>query len=410
MTTFWNVSLRHIFCLSITLAVVSVTVVARCVAQPPWTVVVLYPSGDGFSEAVCVREQQGGYAKISGSYHAILWDGSSQKWIDLAPPGSQHSNVSGMDAGFQAGAVQTGPGVTYAAMWRGSATSVVSLHPQGALSSYCTDVHGSVQVGTTLLPGNLYHASLWMGTPESWVDLNPIDSPGSDATGVHDGVQVGYAYFEVPNYGSFLHAGLWKGTAESWVDLHPPKYKVMESYARGVHNGQQVGSFYNVGTHQACMWEGAAESFKFIHPAGYSSSGAWGVYNGIQVGGVYKPSTARACLWRGTAESMELLPWPSTGFWLGCGAYAIYQDDKKTSIVGWGQDYFTNEVKALLWTRLNAAPCKPDCDASGELNIDDFICFQTTYAIGDMAADCDGDGQLLIDDFICFQTAYAIGC
>jgi hypothetical protein len=27
--------------------------------------------------------------------------------------------------------------------------------------------------------------------------------------------------------------------------------------------------------------------------------------------------------------------------------------------------------------------CYPDCDGSGNLNIDDFICFQTFYALGD---------------------------
>ena len=58
----------------------------------------------------------------------------------------------------------------------------------------------------------------------------------------------------------------------------------------------------------------------------------------------------------------------------------------------------------------DGSPCVPDCDANGTLNINDFVCFQTTFAIGDLAADCDGDGQLLIDDFLCFQTAFAIGC
>ncbi len=56
------------------------------------------------------------------------------------------------------------------------------------------------------------------------------------------------------------------------------------------------------------------------------------------------------------------------------------------------------------------APCYPDCDASGDLSIDDFICFQTFFAIGDPYADCDGSGDLGIDDFICFQTFYALGC
>jgi hypothetical protein len=54
--------------------------------------------------------------------------------------------------------------------------------------------------------------------------------------------------------------------------------------------------------------------------------------------------------------------------------------------------------------------CYPDCDASGLLNIDDFVCFQTFYAIGDPSADCDESGTLNIDDFICFQTYYSIGC
>ncbi len=54
--------------------------------------------------------------------------------------------------------------------------------------------------------------------------------------------------------------------------------------------------------------------------------------------------------------------------------------------------------------------CYPDCDQSGSLDIDDFICFQTLYAIGDPTADCDQSGELNIDDFICFQTLYAIGC
>lgn len=54
--------------------------------------------------------------------------------------------------------------------------------------------------------------------------------------------------------------------------------------------------------------------------------------------------------------------------------------------------------------------CFPDCDLSGSLNIDDFVCFQTRYAVSDLKADCTADGALTIDDFICFQTAFAVGC
>jgi hypothetical protein len=54
--------------------------------------------------------------------------------------------------------------------------------------------------------------------------------------------------------------------------------------------------------------------------------------------------------------------------------------------------------------------CYADCDGSGELDIDDFICFQTLFGFNDPAADCDESGELDIDDFICFQTAFGIGC
>ncbi len=57
-----------------------------------------------------------------------------------------------------------------------------------------------------------------------------------------------------------------------------------------------------------------------------------------------------------------------------------------------------------------AGGCYPDCDGDTVLSIDDFICFQTYFAIGDPYGDCDGDTVLSIDDFICFQTYFAIGC
>ncbi len=69
--------------------------------------------------------------------------------------------------------------------------------------------------------------------------------------------------------------------------------------------------------------------------------------------------------------------------------------------------------EAIQWVIDNLAggnPCYPDCDASGALDIDDFICFQTLYALNDLTADCDASGFLDIDDFVCFQTYFAIGC
>ncbi len=54
--------------------------------------------------------------------------------------------------------------------------------------------------------------------------------------------------------------------------------------------------------------------------------------------------------------------------------------------------------------------CYADCDASGDLTLDDFMCFQTRFAMGEYDADCDRSGDLDITDFICFQSKFAIGC
>jgi subtilisin family serine protease len=69
-------------------------------------------------------------------------------------------------------------------------------------------------------------------------------------------------------------------------------------------------------------------------------------------------------------------------------------------------------IPSFNWWYVEDQPpaCYADCDASGTLSIDDFICFQSVYALGDPQADCDQNGQLGIDDFICFQTLFALGC
>jgi hypothetical protein len=68
------------------------------------------------------------------------------------------------------------------------------------------------------------------------------------------------------------------------------------------------------------------------------------------------------------------------------------------------------DVPFVVQYTAGSAACYADCDGVGGLNIDDFICFQTYFALGDPFADCDVTGQLNIDDFICYQTFFAIGC
>ncbi len=53
------------------------------------------------------------------------------------------------------------------------------------------------------------------------------------------------------------------------------------------------------------------------------------------------------------------------------------------------------------------AHCYADCDRNDALNINDIICFQTKFALGDSYADCDENGVRNINDYTCFQTKFA---
>ncbi len=64
---------------------------------------------------------------------------------------------------------------------------------------------------------------------------------------------------------------------------------------------------------------------------------------------------------------------------------------------------------------LVAAPvaCQADCDASGGLNANDFMCFLNLYAAGDAYANCDGSSSppvLTANDFQCYLNRFAAGC
>ncbi|MFG0283985.1 MAG: S8 family serine peptidase, partial [Phycisphaerales bacterium JB039] len=54
--------------------------------------------------------------------------------------------------------------------------------------------------------------------------------------------------------------------------------------------------------------------------------------------------------------------------------------------------------------------CAVDLDASGTLDIFDFLLFQNLFGAGDMRADFSGDGALDLFDFLAFQNAFALGC
>ncbi|MCC6661091.1 MAG: hypothetical protein IT437_09425 [Phycisphaerales bacterium] len=58
----------------------------------------------------------------------------------------------------------------------------------------------------------------------------------------------------------------------------------------------------------------------------------------------------------------------------------------------------------------NAVACYPDCNGDAALNLSDFGCFTTKFALGDPYADCNSDSVLNLSDFGCFTTKFALGC
>ena len=68
-------------------------------------------------------------------------------------------------------------------------------------------------------------------------------------------------------------------------------------------------------------------------------------------------------------------------------------------------------LDAFKITRIECvSTCYADCNADFALNLADFGCFQTKFALADPYADCNKDGVLNLSDFGCFTTKFAVGC
>jgi hypothetical protein len=101
---------------------------------------------------------------------------------------------------------------------------------------------------------------------------------------------------------------------------------------------------------------------------------------------------------------------------LGGGVYSVVLTT--TSSLSFGVDRFrvrvddgVRPVVLMPEPRLTITnACHADCNGDGRLNLADFGCFQSRFALLDPYADCNGDGLLTAADFACFQGEYAKGC
>ncbi|MCC6661857.1 MAG: EF-hand domain-containing protein [Phycisphaerales bacterium] len=100
--------------------------------------------------------------------------------------------------------------------------------------------------------------------------------------------------------------------------------------------------------------------------------------------------------------------------WIGgtsavLGRTNLQKLDLVTGAVSMIGPFGVGDVRGLAAVQ-GAAPCYPDCNGDGALNLSDFGCFTTKFALGDPYADCNGDGVLNLADFGCFTTKFALGC
>jgi Metallo-peptidase family M12B Reprolysin-like len=89
---------------------------------------------------------------------------------------------------------------------------------------------------------------------------------------------------------------------------------------------------------------------------------------------------------------------------------SLWTDQARIKVEASNNIFFAVSPPFTIQPGGSGGPCLADCDFSGQLTIDDHICFQTSFVLGSMAADCDGNAWLNIDDFVCFSTLFTIGC
>lgn len=324
--------------------------------------------------------------------------------------------------------VAGGVSASYIARWNGTAWSPLGDGVGGYVHEVIRHTNGDFFVGGVFTKSGSQRVARWSG--QQWWPLGAgldgtvrvlAEAPNGD-------VYAGGDFFQS---GTLKVGGVAKWNGAVWSPIDPVKLAPGQiwSLTFDSQGGLYVGGIFTVvingsTTHNILRWDGTDWSglSSGVYAAGIDlsvrsiielSTGdivAAGVFGAAGTPPVFTSCIAR---WNGAA-------WSSFGAGLtggGAGGVAPYVNDllllPDGTIMAGGQFSKAEALASESLARLVCPPlppCVADCDQSGDLTIDDFICYQTLYAIGNPTADCDQSGDLTIDDFICFQTLYAIGC
>jgi hypothetical protein len=63
-----------------------------------------------------------------------------------------------------------------------------------------------------------------------------------------------------------------------------------------------------------------------------------------------------------------------------------------------------------FWTGAGSPPCRPDLNADGQVNVQDYLAYLQLYSSANPRADFNADAQVNVQDYLAFLAAYALGC
>ena len=183
-------------------------------------------------------------------------------------------------------------------------------------------------------------------------------------------------------------------------------------YAAGLFNMGGSTPLNNIGRLGAAGWEdvGGGTSGNVIRLAVFDD----GTGPGLYAGGAFTSA--------GTTPAGQLARWDGAWHDVGGGVasttittvsgLAVVDDGNGESLFvggGFGSAGGLPVGNVARWG-CGPAVCYPDCNGDAALNLSDFGCFTTRFALGDPYADCNGDLVMNLADFGCFTTKFALGC
>ncbi|MCC6659293.1 MAG: hypothetical protein IT437_00235 [Phycisphaerales bacterium] len=181
------------------------------------------------------------------------------------------------------------------------------------------------------------------------------------------------------------HINIKTVSVYNWTGRWSPGWTSEPSFALAPFNRYGAAMAYNSATHAVVMF------------GGFTCNDIWGTWN----------PTGAAETWEHVGTNWVRR---ATGGPVRQNAAMAYDSARNRVVMFGGMPIGGMTGLGDTWEWESPSACYPDCNADGAVNLSDFGCFQTRFALGCNYSDCNGDGARNLADFGCFQTKFALGC